>query len=128
MKTLTPHMTVAEIAAGRPASVKVFEQHRVDFCCGGKAPLEQACRTLGLDPAALIAEIEESELPAWEARDWNAVPLCELIDHILSVHHRYLKTELPRLAATVKKIEANHQGKYPEIPRLAAVLHALRAE
>jgi len=125
---MTPRMTVAEIATHRPASVRILEQHRIDFCCGGQVPFEQACRDRGLDPDTLLAEIERAEAPAADGRDWNAASLGELLDHILTTHHGYLKAELPYLSAALEKIEAAHGGKYPAIPALAPVFRALRAE
>jgi regulator of cell morphogenesis and NO signaling len=54
MTTTTPKRTVGQIAAALPASVRVFEKHGVDFCCGGAVPLIVACRCVGVDPAILL--------------------------------------------------------------------------
>ena len=37
--TITPETTVAEIATVTPATIRVFQQHHIDYCCGGKVPL-----------------------------------------------------------------------------------------
>jgi regulator of cell morphogenesis and NO signaling len=108
--------------------VRIFEQHGIEFCCGGQVALDEACRGRGLDPGALLAEIEQEAAPEAGGREWSTAPLADLIDHILSAHHAYLKAELPRLAAALEKIEANHGGKYREIPALAPVFRALHGE
>ena len=39
--TITETTTVADSAAGIPSSVRVFQRHGVDFCCGGRKPLAE---------------------------------------------------------------------------------------
>src|SRR4051812_12915551 len=36
--------------------------------------------------------------------DWTAVPLRTLIKHIVETHHAYLKTELPALEKSIRRI------------------------
>lgn len=43
MTTSTTDRTVGQTAAEFPASVRVFEKHGIDFCCGGKIPVTEAC-------------------------------------------------------------------------------------
>jgi regulator of cell morphogenesis and NO signaling len=128
MKNLTAQMSVGEIASGRPASVRIFERYQIDFCCGGQTTLETACRGKGADAAALLADIERAGTPRIDERQWSAAPVGELIGHILSTHHAYLKAELPRLATTLDRIERKHDGRYPAAVALAPVFHALHAE
>jgi regulator of cell morphogenesis and NO signaling len=62
---------------------------------------------------------------------WDQVPLGDLIDHILAVHHQPLHEELPRLESMAHKVLTKgclrcvHQNKDPE--RLTEV-HALCLE
>src|SRR5579862_7720702 len=101
--------TVGEIAAENPASVRVLERYGIDYCCAGKLPFAEACRSRGLDAGVLSAELEQAARgPHPDLRDWNSAGLGELIDHIISTHHLYLKSELPRLAAMLEKVQAAH--------------------
>jgi regulator of cell morphogenesis and NO signaling len=45
-----------------------------------------------------------------QARDWNTAPLRELIQHIVSIHHEYLKLELPRLEKRLDQALAAGSG------------------
>ncbi len=47
----------SEIAAERPASVRVFEKYDIDYCCGGKISLAAACAGRGIAPKRLIEEL-----------------------------------------------------------------------
>ena len=37
--TFTAQSRVSDIAAGTPATIKIFQQHQIDFCCEGRATL-----------------------------------------------------------------------------------------
>lgn len=121
--------TLAELAVRLPAASRVFRRHGLDYCCGGKRPLADACRARDLDPETVLAEVErESALalaavPSFEGRSQG-----EIIDHILERYHDPLRAELPELVAMAKRVEMRH-GDKPECPRgLAAHLDQMHAE
>lgn len=122
--------TLGDIAGAIPAAVRILEDRGLDYCCGGKLSLGDACRQHGLDPAAVATEIESASDGAnGSARDWRTVSLTELAHHIVDRHHRYLETELPRLSARLEKVRAAHGARDGELlDRLAAVFEALRDE
>ncbi|HWQ54141.1 MAG TPA: iron-sulfur cluster repair di-iron protein [Bryobacteraceae bacterium] len=130
MSTLTEHRTVGEIAAEYPATVRVFQRHQIDFCCGGKLPLANACESRGLAPEKLLEELEEAAAGRQtDATDWNAASLTALIDHIVRTHHEYLKSELPRLSEMLARVISKHNNKYGQIPeQLGEIFEGLRAE
>jgi regulator of cell morphogenesis and NO signaling len=108
-------VTVAEIAANSLAAVRVFERLGIDYCCGGKRPLADVCQEKGHDLAAVVSELESamSDTPA-ATRDWKTAPLRELIDHIVSTHHEYLKRDLGPLGARLEKVYRVYNEKYGE--------------
>lgn len=130
MSTLSVDRTVGEIAAEYPATVQVFQKHQIDFCCGGKSPLREACESRGLAPEAVIEELEQAAAGrVQDANDWTRAGLGELIDHIVGTHHEYLKLELPRLSGMAARVAERHAGRYDGVPeRLAAIYEDLRAE
>jgi len=121
---------VGEMAAARPASVRVFEAHGIDFCCGGKSPLADACRDRGIGLDALLAEIDQAcSTGALDDKDWTQADLNDLIDHILSAHHAYLKTQLPRLEAMLDKVRSKHGERHGDVLEpLAATFGPLKRE
>lgn len=46
---ITPDLTIGEIAAAYPKTIRVFESKAVDYCCGGKYTLESICRARGFN-------------------------------------------------------------------------------
>ena len=123
-------MTVAEIATSSMAAVRVFEKFGIDYCCGGKRPLEDVCRDKGLDPVAVREEIWKSAAgTADQGVDWNTTPLAALIEHIVTTHHQYLKLELPRLSDRLAKVVRVYGDKDRELlSALPEIYAALRSE
>ena len=71
MSTVSPEAHVAAIARQHPATIAVFERHRIDFCCGGKRPLAEACAELGLEETRLLAELQVAADGPQPERDWS---------------------------------------------------------
>lgn len=117
--TITESTTVAEIASTLPASVRLFQRHGIDFCCGGKTPLAVACEQQGLSFPDVARDIEALETaPAPENRDWAKEPLPALIDHILATYHAPLGEELRRLESMASRVANVHGSR-------ASFLHTL---
>src|ERR1022692_3768757 len=130
MPTLTEKRTVGEITAALSASVRVFEKYEIDYCCGGKISLAAACAGRGITSERLIEELDAAAAPtAGEAPDWQTASLTDLIDHILTTHHAWLKTELPRLSRLQQKVTAAHGAAHADsLLPLGETLEALRQE
>src|SRR5262245_24838722 len=121
--------TVGELVAERPARARVFERLGIDYCCGGKEPLEQACREAGLDYGAVTGELAVlDKVPARPQRNWAAASLTDLCDHIEQTHHAYLKSELPRLEMLTGKVAARHGKEIPNLIEVQRVVLELKAE
>ena len=122
-------MTVGEVAAAIPSSVRVLQRHGLDFCCGGRRPIGEACREHGLSFADLAEEIA---IPCAHveasATDWTRAPLPALIDHIVATYHDALREDLPRLSAMAGKVLQAHGGKAGDLGRLETIVTALSAD
>jgi regulator of cell morphogenesis and NO signaling len=125
---ITERTTVAAIASTLPSSVRVFQRHGIDFCCGGKTPLATACREHGIPFADLVSAIEASALAPSDERDWNAEPLHLLIDHIIATYHDALRKDLPRLESMAAKVARTHGLSAEHLARLEAIVSELSAE
>ncbi len=130
MSGLDPRRTVGEMVAERPARSRVFEEFRIDYCCGGRRPLEDACRDAGIEAGRVLEALDavEADTGGDGERNWAAEGSAALVEHILSVHHEYLRRELPRLDALVEKVFRVHGGNHPELAEVRSVYAALRDE
>jgi regulator of cell morphogenesis and NO signaling len=135
MSTVSSDMTVGQLVAERPARAKVFEGLGIDYCCGGKVSLDEACKTKGLDANTVVRMIAATEsngaaggAAASAEPDWTTAPLGALVDNIVAVHHDYLREELPRLTMLTEKVAAAHGRGDERLPRLAEVCAGFREE
>jgi regulator of cell morphogenesis and NO signaling len=129
MTTFQIHDTVGAIVRDRPSLSRLFEQAKVDYCCGGKKTLEEACRQVGIDPQVFLAQLEAS-VTSDEEPEVNVatLSLTELADRIEQTHHAYLHSELPRLEKMTAKVAAVHGDKEPRLHQIKDVFLALSQE
>jgi len=126
---ISPDTEIAQIAASDPATIKVFQQHRIDFCCGGRIPLAEACARRGIDPDVLLGELRAVERSVDAMPDWDTASLTLLIEHIQTTYHTPLRAELPRLAAMLWKVVQRHGDRLPDVlPPLLRSFEALHDE
>jgi regulator of cell morphogenesis and NO signaling len=97
------------VALRYPSASRIFRQHKLDFCCGGKRSVADACTDRGIDATSLLQEIEANETKP--SIDWPARPVAALIDHILVNFHEAHRRELPDLIALARKVERVHAEK-----------------
>jgi len=129
MNTITTDTTVGAIVRTNPARSRIFENLGIDYCCGGKKPLAEACQAKGLDPATVAAMFSAlDDAPGGTAVNADSMTLSELCDHIESVHHAYLREELPRLDFMTRKVAAVHGEHEPRLLEVRRVFEAFQAE
>jgi len=120
---------VGSIVTKWPAASRVFEQVGIDYCCGGKIPLDQACRNQGIEPQPILAALEKLVAAGTEpVVNATALTLTALADHIEATHHAYLRTELPRLCTLTSKVASVHGDKDVRLAAVRDTLAALAAE
>lgn len=122
-----PESTLAEIVVAEPAAARILERLGLDYCCGGGRTLREACSPRGLDVERVLAAVRASDGDAG-ACEIAGLPPAALCEHIVSVHHGYLRGELPRLGALLEKVERAHGADDPRLAEVRRVFGELRAE
>ena len=121
--------TVGQLVAERPKRSRVFEAHKIDFCCGGKRPLAEACAKKNVPLDQIVAELAAADAQESEIGiDAAALSTPDLIDHIVGTHHVYLKEELPRLERMARKVAQVHGDKEPRLEEILNVFLGLEGE
>ena len=125
--SVDPSMTLGEIVTRRPALAAELERRGLDYCCHGGRTLTDAALEAGMD-ATIVAEQLSAIAVDEPAAEWASLGLSELVDHIETVHHRYLWSELPRISALVDKIAGVHGERHPELFDVQRLYGELRAD
>lgn len=121
--------TVRELAVEIPNATRVFENFGIDYCCGGKKPLDEACRAANLSVTDVIHALETAASPAdRSAYDLPSGSLTELIDHIVKTHHKFTREELARLQKLLEKVCSVHGKNHPELLAIQSTFHHLAQE
>ncbi|MCP3904105.1 MAG: iron-sulfur cluster repair di-iron protein [Planctomycetes bacterium] len=120
----TTETAVGTIVAERPETARIFELVGIDYCCGGEMSLGRAAAPLDVDPARLLRALEAvgAAEDGWPTRDWQHADLDELIEHIVTTHHVWLRRELPRLTVTAHTVLRVHGETHPELSEVVATI------
>src|SRR3954471_11383517 len=125
--------TVRDIVVELPYAPRVFEKLGIDFCCGGKRPLTEACHASGIAVGEVVNQLESAEKAIREGREaaaknWSASSVSEVLDQILSRHHVYVREESPRIQQLFAKVASKHGENHPEVVQAKELFDALAGE
>ena len=118
---------VAEIARENPGTVKVFQRHRIDFCCNGNRPLTDACANAQRDLDEVLQDLIALEDNTTEP-EWDTQPLVALIDHIISRYHDRLRQDLPTLEELAQRVALRHGNETPSLIEVQNIFNHLADE
>jgi regulator of cell morphogenesis and NO signaling len=112
---IDPGTVVTEIVTQDHRAADVFKKYGVEFCCGGKWPLQTVCQMKGIDMDELQHELKMAtrnlQLPAFlPYHNWG---IDFLADYIINIHHCYLKKTLPGLKSQLEFFVKEHGNKSP---------------
>jgi regulator of cell morphogenesis and NO signaling len=123
--------TVAQIVLDNPKSMSVFSKFGIDYCCGGKLSLADACNKKHLNIAdveeALVKSALELEAVALgdEPQTWS---LDRLVDHIVTKHHSFVAEQTPEILRLLDKVSSRHGDAHPELHEINAIFKAVAGE
>lgn len=121
--------TVGDIVAADFRTAAVFERFGIDFCCGGRRSLGDACRTAAVDPSAVVEALDA--LPSGNGAqddDVTGWPIDRLVDHIVATHHGYLRESLPTITKYLAKLHEVHGVRHPELARIGTYFGDMRRD
>ena len=129
--SVTIEKTVRELALEEPGAAGVFERLGIDYCCGGKQTLEQACHAAGLPVGKVLdalAEASRSEAVTPRDTPWQTEPLADLTSHIKNTHHNYTRQAIARLDPLFDKVCSVHGERHAELFELRETFRGLAQE
>lgn len=132
-RPITPQEKLGDLVGRHPALGDVLDRLGLDFCCGGSRTLEDAARGAGLDPAAVVRELETAMATAdgdkTAGKAWDGASPSALADHIENTHHAYLREALPRVTGLLARVRRAHDERHGALlADLEAEFNGLRGE
>jgi regulator of cell morphogenesis and NO signaling len=111
--------TVGDIVATDYRTAGVFDQFGIDFCCGGRRSVAEACASAAVEPGALTRALGDlPPLDDQDAADMTRWPVERLIDHIVTTHHAYVRSSVPTIGRYLAKLVEVYGVAHPELMRV----------
>lgn len=108
--------TVGEIVKNDFRAADIFTSYGIDFCCGGKISVADACASNGCDEDKLISELEALQYQTGSAaHDFDSWKIDFLADYIINTHHQYVSKAIPQILPLAQKVAEVHGANHSEV-------------
>ena len=126
---ITSETPVRDIAVECPIAIPVLERFGIDYCCGGKRSLAEACtrHDVHLAPVLEALERQQQDTTAPESH-WQNAPLKELTDYIVQRHHAFTREQIKLIHGLLVKVENRHGAGHPEVFNIGKVFAGISSE
>lgn len=125
----TATQSIREIINANPSAATVFERFEIDVRTQADSTLDRACAALQLSTDQVIEKLEsvQTQEGAGAPAEPSALSVTRLIQHIVRVHHRAIRQDLPQMAELARQI-ANKSGEGARLERIASLIEDVRRE
>lgn len=121
--------TLGQIAANDLRKAQIFKKYGLDFCCGGKKTVKEACAEKGIDATKIEQELQQADkIPSSRPLPYNEWSLDFLADYIVNTHHSYVRKNLPDIRAYAEKVMRVHGNSHPELVKVYQAVEAVNEE
>ncbi|MGV3657356.1 MAG: iron-sulfur cluster repair di-iron protein [Chitinophagaceae bacterium] len=121
--------TLGALAAKDLRKAEIFKKYGLDFCCGGKKTVKEACAEKGLDVTKIEQELQQADKnPLTRPIPYGDWSLDFLADYIVNTHHTYVRKTLPELRGYALKVAQVHGSRHPELVTIHHLVEAINQE
>lgn len=121
--------TLGQIAAKDLRKAEIFKKYGLDFCCGGKKTVKEACAEKGLDVTKIEKELQQADkAPNLRPFPYDKWSPAFLADFIVNTHHSYVRKTLPDIRNYAARVARVHGARHPELAVIQQLVEAVNAE
>ncbi|MGE0771933.1 MAG: iron-sulfur cluster repair di-iron protein [Cyclobacteriaceae bacterium] len=121
--------TIGEIVSADYRTARVFEKHKIDFCCKGNRTLREVCEIRKVDQNVLLKELEcAREGTPSHSTDFDSWPIVAVASYVERVHHKYVEDNVPLIKQYLSKLCQVHGARHPELFRINEEFHLSSGE
>ena len=101
----------------------------IDYCCGGKRSLADACAIAGVtfEDVQKSLELTTASHAQREEPNLNTATLEEFTNHVVRKHHSFTCLEIARLNAMLEKVYMAHGKNHPELLQINSIVPRVRS-
>lgn len=112
--------TIGEMVTQDYRKAQVFKRYGIDFCCGGKKTITEACAKKGIDPVEVKKALDLlSNEAANSENDYQQWNIGFLTDYIINVHHQYVNENIAFIVELANKVAKVHGQQHAEAIQVA---------
>jgi regulator of cell morphogenesis and NO signaling len=123
----TARQSIASLVLGNHRIVPVLEKYSIDFCCRGKMNLEEACKDKGIELSKVLKDMEAvGAEETGKQMPFTDMTETQLVNHIVTTHHYYVKKMMPVIAGHLEKVSNKHGDSFPfmlRVQELFGIIH-----
>jgi regulator of cell morphogenesis and NO signaling len=127
MKNLA-QQSLSGIAMENQELIPVLEKYNLDYCCGGKKSLSQACAEKNIAVETILEEMKKADPVKTPVMPFTQMNAAQLIAHILTRHHYYVKNMMPVIQDHLEKVATKHGDRYPAMKKALQLFEAVQEE
>lgn len=121
--------SIASLVLENHRIVPVLEKYSIDFCCRGKMNLEDACKDHGIELSVVLKEIEAvGAEETGRQMPFTDMTEAQLVNHIVTTHHYYVKKIMPVIAGHLEKVAHKHGDSFPYMLRVKELFGIVHKE
>jgi regulator of cell morphogenesis and NO signaling len=130
---IDPVTPLGEIVRDQPPAAALFERLGIDYCCGGRRTLTDACVQCGLDPATVATLLDALRRDGGddrlrEAHDVARASIADLCEHIVTRHHGPSHPAMDRITQLLATVVRVHVKDHPELFDLQRLFASTRSD
>jgi regulator of cell morphogenesis and NO signaling len=121
--------SVGEIVKLDFRAADVFSSYGIDFCCGGKISVAEACANTKTDESLVISALEKMQNQTGSSvHDFDSWNIGFLADYIQNTHHQYVSKAIPQILPLAQKVADVHGEHHSEVIRINELFQDLAEE
>jgi regulator of cell morphogenesis and NO signaling len=121
--------SVGEVVKLDFRAADVFSSYGIDFCCGGKFSVSEACANAKADESLVIRALEEMQnQKGFAVHDFDSWNIGFLTDYIQNTHHQYVSKVIPQILPLAQKVVDVHGEHHPEVIVINELFNGLADE
>lgn len=107
--------SLGELVSNNHRIAEILEDFNLDFCCGGKKSLKEACTESEVELQEIVEKLREMPESHCGMLDADFFDADQLGDYIEKKHHSYVNQNIPVVLAYIQKVYSVHGRKHPEL-------------
>lgn len=107
--------TLGQVVSKDYRTADVFKKFGLDFCCGGKQTVAEACENEGVAMTQLAKELTSLGEKTSDTHNYSSWSPGFLIDYIVHNHHAFVRTNLPKIESYLQKVSRVHGDTHDEL-------------